>query len=136
MTDYDDILHHPHHVSDRHPQMSMIDRAAQFSPFAALTGYDAVVKESARLTDRKIELSEDEKTLLDERLRLLTDALPQQLEAEFTYFLPDSRKEGGAYVTVTGRLKRMDELRRAILLVDDSEIPIDDILDIQIESEA
>ncbi len=136
MTDYDDILHHPHHVSDRHPQMSMIDRAAQFSPFAALTGYDAVVKESARLTDRKIELSEDEKTLLDERLRLLTDVLPQQLEAEFTYFLPDSRKEGGAYVTVTGRLKRVDELRRVILLVDGTEIHIDDILDIQIKSEA
>ncbi len=109
----------------------MIDRAAQFSPFAALTGYDAVVKESARLTDRKIELSEDEKTVLDEHLRLLSNALPQQPEAAFTYFLPDSRKEGGAYVTVTGRLKRVDELRRVILLVDSTEIPIDDILDIQ-----
>lgn len=133
MTDYDDILHHPHHVSDRHPQMSMIDRAAQFSPFAALTGYDAVVKESARLTDRKIELSEDEKAVLDERLRLLTDAFPQQPEAAFTYFQPDARKEGGAYVTVTGRLKRVDELRRVILLVDGAEIPIDDIMDIQSE---
>ncbi len=131
MTDYDDILHHPHHVSDRHPQMSMIDRAAQFSPFAALTGYDAVVRESARLTDRKIELSEDEKTVLDERLRLLMDAQPQPPAAAFTYFLPDSRKEGGAYVTVTGCLKRVDELRRVILLVDGTEIHIDDILDIQ-----
>jgi len=113
--------------------MSIIDRAAQFSPFAALTGYDAVVKESARLTDRKIELSEDEKAVLDERLRLLTDALPQQPEAAFTYFLPDARKEGGAYVTVTGRLKRVDELRRVLLLADGAEIPIDDILDIQSE---
>jgi len=111
--------------------MSMTNRAAQFSPFAALTGYDAVVKESARLTDRKIELSEDEKTVLDERLHLLTDAFPQRPEASFTYFLPDDRKEGGVYVTVTGRLKRVDELRRVLLLTDGAEIPIDDILDIQ-----
>jgi len=131
MTSYDDILHHPHHVSAHHPRMPMIDRAAQFSPFAALTGYDAVVKESARLTDQKIELSEDEKTVLDERLHLLTDALPQQPEVAFTYFLPDNRKEGGAYVTVTGRLKRVDELRRVLLLTDGTEIPIDDILDVQ-----
>jgi len=81
--------------------------------------------------DRKIELSEDEKAVLDERLRLLMDALPQQPEVAFTYFLPDSQKEGGAYVTVTGRLKRVDELRRMLLLVDGAEIPIDDILDIQ-----
>lgn len=112
----------------------MVDRAAQFSPFAALTGYDAVVKESARLTDRKIELSEDEKAVLDERLRVLTDTLPHP-DAVFTYFLPDSRKEGGAYVTVTGRLKRVDELRRVILLMDGTGIPIDDVLDIQSKSE-
>lgn len=113
----------------------MLDRAAQFSTFAALTGYDALVKESARRTDRKIELSEDEKTVLDERLRLLADALPQRPEVAFTCFLPDNRKEGGAYVTVAGRLKRVDELRRVILLMDGAEIPIDDILDIQSISE-
>lgn len=133
MSKYDDIIHLPHHVSRRHPPMPVSDRAAQFSPFAALTGYDAVVKEAARLTHRRIELSDDEKAVLDERLRLLADALPHSPEAAFTYFLPDSRKDGGAYVTAAGRLKRADTLRRVILLTDGTQIPIDDVLDIQIE---
>jgi len=130
MSGYDDILHLPHHVSDRHPRMPMTDRAAQFSPFAALTGYGAVVQEAARLTDQRIELGEDEKAALDRRLQLLAEA---RGPAAFTYFLPDSRKEGGACVTVTGRLKRVDASRRLLLLEDGAEIPIDDLLEIQPE---
>lgn len=133
MSKYDDIIRLPHHVSRRHPPMPVSDRAAQFSPFAALTGYDAVVKEAARLTHRRIELSEDEKAVLDERLRLLADALPHPPEAAFTYFLPDSRKDGGTYVTAEGRLQRVDTLRRVLLLTAGTQIPIDDVLDIQIE---
>lgn len=131
---YEDILNFPHPVSERHPRMSIHDRAAQFSPFAALTGYEATIQEAARLTERKIELSEDQKVKLDARLCLLVEALPQRPEAVFTYFLPDSRKRGGSYVTAVGALKRVDDVQGLILLTDGTEIPIEDVLDIQCEA--
>ena len=99
---YDDIIHLPHHVSATRPRMPMLDRAAQFSPFVALTGYEAAVRETARLTDQRVELDESAKAELDRKLRLLL-SLPGQPEASITYFRPDERKEGGAYETVTGR---------------------------------
>lgn len=130
---YDDIINLPHHVSDRHPKMPISDRAAQFSPFAALSGYEGQVKEAARLTDARIELSEDQQASLSEHLRLLEDVLPQQLEAIFTFFRPDAQKDGGTYITVKGKLKRIDPISQNILLAYGTVIQLDNLL--QVESE-
>ena len=128
---YDDIIHLPHHVSKTRPQMSMMDRAAQFSPFAALTGYDAAIKETGRLTDEKIELGEETKAVLDRKQRYLSDMISVQPEITVTYFLPDERKSGGTYLSVTGKLKRIDQYARLMLLTDGKKIPLDDIMDIE-----
>ena len=128
---YDDIIHLPHHVSKTRPQMSMMDRAAQFSPFAALTGYDAAIKETGRLTDEKIELGEETKAVLDRKQRYLSDMISVQPEITVTYFLPDERKSGGTYLSVTGKLKRIDEHERMMILTDGKKIPLDDIMDIE-----
>ena len=125
---YDDMIHLPHPTSEKHPRMSMAGRAAQFSPFAALVGHGAAILETARLTDQKPELTEDEKVLLDEKLRLLVSS---GWEARFTYFLPDEKKSGGAYVTTAGALKKVDPLERRIVLTDGTTIPIEDILAIE-----
>lgn len=127
---YDDILHLPHPVSRKHPRMAVADRAAQFSPFAALTGYDDAVREAARLTDRRLELDEYEQQALNDRLQQILSRLPEQPVVRITYFRPDSCKEGGAYVTVNGVIKRLDTVEREIRLVDDTRIPIEDIWDI------
>jgi hypothetical protein len=129
-TPYDDILHLPHHVSEKHPPMSRVDRAAQFSPFAALTGYEAAVEETARLTDRRIELDEGEKAAIDQRLTLVQERLPAPTEVTITYFMPDKKKAGGAYVNVSGTIKKIDDYERAVVLSDGTNIPIDDILHI------
>ena len=128
---YDDIINLPHPNSAKHPRMSMIDRAAQFSPFAALTGHGAAIEETARLTDRRIELTEEEKTVLDEKLRLL---LETGGEGMITYFLPDARKDGGAYVTKLGTIKKIDPLEGRVILTDRTAIPIKDILEIEIRT--
>ncbi len=128
---YDDIIHLPHPTSARHPRMPMIDRAAQFSPFAALVGHGAAIEETARLTDRKIELTEDEKTLLDEKLRLL---LETGGEGVFTYYLPDERKDGGAYITAEGAVKRIDPLEGRVVLKNGTAIHIEDILEIEVQA--
>lgn len=124
---YDDIIGLSRPVSRVKRPMSAAERAAQFSPFAALTGFEAVIDETARYTASRSELSEDEKALLNEKLLLLQDALPDPPEARFEYFRPDGRKEGGEYVTVTGRVKRIDPLSRCLLLQSGQAIPIDDI---------
>ena len=129
---YDDIIDLPHPTSERHPRMPMVNRAAQFSPFAALTGYDAAVKETARLTDAKVELTEEEKSILDAKLQMLADRLASQPTVKFTYFKSDQKKAGGAYLTVSGTVKRIDGLAGDIVLTDGQRIPIEDILDIQI----
>jgi len=128
---YEDIINLPHHVSKTRPQMSMLDRAAQFSPFAALTGYDAAIKETGRLTDAKIELGEEAKAALDRKQAYLMEMIGEQPEISITYFLPDARKSGGAYVTATGNLKRFDEYERLLILTDGRKIPMDDITDIE-----
>lgn len=128
---YEDILNLPHHVSKTRPQMSMLDRAAQFSPFAALTGYDDAIKETGRLTDEKIEMDEDRKAALDMKQAYLSEMIDEQPEISITYFLPDAKKSGGAYVTVTGNLKRFDEYERLLILTDGKKIPMDDIADIE-----
>ena len=129
-TPYDDILHLPHHVSEKHPPMSRLDRAAQFSPFAALTGYEAAVEETARLTDRRIELDEGEKEAIDQRLTLVQERLPVPTEVTITYFIPDKKKAGGAYVNISGTVKKIDDYERMVILRDGTSIPIDDILHI------
>lgn len=129
-TKYEDIINLPHHVSKTRPQMPMSDRAAQFAPFAALTGYDDAVKETGRLTDDKIELEESSLNEVNAKIQLLREKLADAPEVTFTYFRPDDRKDGGAYLTITGTVKKLDDYERQIVLQDGTKVPIDDILDI------
>ena len=124
---YNDIIGLPHHQSEKHPRMSMEERAAQFSPFAALTGYGAVIAETGRMTDSRIELTDEQKDEID---RKLNELLENGEDAALTFFEPDSRKEGGRYVTVTGSIKRIDILEGVLRLNDGRGIPIRDILEI------
>ena len=130
---YDDIINLPHHVSNTRPQMSMVDRAAQFSPFAALTGYDAAIKETGRLTYEKVNLSEEEKEALDRKQQFLMERLGGHPALTVTYFVPDAKKSGGAYVTKSGNLKKIDEFERWMMLMDGTKIPLDDVADIESE---
>ena len=125
--EYNDILHLPHHVSSCRPQMSMRDRAAQFSPFAALTGYDSAISETARLTDRRIELSEDAQEYLDRKLKWIRENLTSHPSVTITYFIPDLYKDGGSYVSHTGQVQYVDDAARVVGMVDGTSIPLDDI---------
>lgn len=127
---YADIINLPHHVSATHPHMTAIDRAAQFSPFAALTGYDSAIKESARLTGQRIKLDEYIKDFLSDRLHFIVDRIKEHPEIVFTYFQPDAKKNGGAYVTVISTVKKVDEYERIVVMADGTEIPIDEIISI------
>ena len=124
---YADIIDLPHHVSTRHPQMPMEKRAAQFSPFAAMVGHDAAIRETARLTEEQLELSEDEKAVIDGKLQMIRAHIKEHPKVTVTYFQPDEKKKGGAYVTVTGSAKKVDDVRRLLLLQDGKAIPIKDI---------
>lgn len=130
---YDDIIDLPHPTSATHPRMPLSDRAAIFSPFAALTGHGAAIAETARLTDRRIELDEDGKKRLDAKQHILEDIIDQQPEITVTWFQPDKRKDGGSYVTTTEPLKRIDSFERVMVLLDGTKIPLDDILNIESE---
>ena len=124
---YDDIINLPHHVSAKHPRMSAADRAAQFSAFAALTGYGDEVKETARLTDVQSDLDEEMKAELNRKLQFLAEHSTVSPSVEITYFVPDEKKSGGKYVTVTGSVKRVDEYRRTVIMADKTAVPIDRI---------
>lgn len=128
---YADIIDKQHHVSKKHKSMSMEERAAQFSPFAALTGYEAAVKETARLTDEWKELDEDEKALINESLKKLYRHIAERPQVTVTYFEPDERKEGGSRKSITGRLRKIDEDRQLLALEDGFEIQISRILNIR-----
>lgn len=128
---YDDIIGLPHPTSARHPRMPISDRAAIFSPFAALSGHSAALAESARLTDQKIELDEDTKAELDRKQAVLLEHIGEQPEVTVTWFQPDERKDGGAYVTVTGRLKKIDEVGRTLTLLDGTSIPLEDVVGLE-----
>ncbi len=128
---YDDIIYLSRPVSKKRSPMSNFDRAAQFSPFAALTGYDAVIAETGRLTDTQIELDEGGKALLDEKLQTIREHLAQQPKVKLTVFCPDSRKSGGAYETVTGNVKKIDPVARILVLTGGEVIPIDRIYGIE-----
>ena len=128
---YDDIIRLPHHISAVRPQMPMADRAAQFSPFAALTGFDDAIGETGRLTDERIEMDEDARNILNMKFFVLLDHLDDRPEVTFTCFRPDARKAGGAYIKVTGRVKKVDDNERRIVLLDGTKLPMDDIYDIE-----
>jgi|BioPla2DNA2_1021312.scaffolds.fasta_scaffold46821_1 hypothetical protein len=130
---YDDIINLQHPTSARHPRMSAIDRAAQFSPFAALNGYEEAVKETSRITDQKIELSEDEKSILDDKLKIIETKLGSTTVFHFTYFVPDERKNGGAYVIHSGTVSKLDLNRSIIFLSDHTVIEINQIIAIDSE---
>ena len=130
---YDDIINLPHHVSATRPQMSRENRAAQFSPFAALTGHDAAIIETARLTDKKKELGEEAIAELDMKLNILADQISSRPNIAITHFRADTKKEGGAYITTIGAVKRIDDYEQAIVLIDGEIIRIPDILDIESE---
>ena len=129
---YDDIINLPHHVSASRPQMSGIDRAAQFAPFAALTGFGAAITETGRLTEEKVELDEYEKEALNERLNLIGERISKHPAVSVTYFKPDERKAGGAYVSVTGAAKKLDDYELVLVMADGTKIPFDDIIDIEV----
>lgn len=125
---YDDILRLPHHVSATRKPMAMTARAAQFAPFAALSGYDAEVQEAGRLTDRPIEPDEYEKEALNARLQLLARHMREEWVVSLVFFQPDERKAGGAYVTRTGTVKKIREAERLLTLTDGTIIPLDDLI--------
>ena len=131
MNQYEDIINLPHHVSPSRPQMPMSDRAAQFAPFAALTGYDAAIKETGRLTDERIELDVEALSALDMKYQLLMEALDEAPEVTITYFRPDERKAGGKYVSAVGAVKKIDDFERRITMQDGAKIPMDDVLSIE-----
>lgn len=128
---YEDIINLPHHVSEKRPHMSNYDRAAQFSPFAALTGYDSAIAETARLTDQRIELSDDRIEAIDAVLRVVGENIDSKPEIEVVYFKQDAKKDGGAYLTVTGNIKKINEIEKTLLFTDGRVIPILDILSIR-----
>lgn len=130
---YNDIIDLPHYQSKKRTQMSLHDRAAQFSPFAALTGHDEAIKETARLTDKKIELDETTKTLLNEKFNFIMEHIYNQPEITVTYFIPDTLKSGGMYVDFAGKVKKYDYLNRVLHFTDNTEIKVDDISEIESE---
>lgn len=130
---YDDIINLPHHTSETRPKMSMIDRAAQFSPFAALTGHDAALAETARLMDTRIELDDCEKEIINEKLMMISDFSQGEPTVTVTYFKPDEKKFGGAYVDITDTVKKIDVYSREIVMANGERIPVDEILDIVIK---
>ena len=128
--DYSDIINLPHHVSKKHPQMPMEARAAQFAPFAALTGYDAVIHETARLTDRQVELEEYDNERLNRKFSELMTILDNHPEITVSYFQPDERKAGGSYISVSGTVKKIDTYEHLLWMDDGTKISIADIMDI------
>lgn len=128
---YDDIIGLPHHVSATRPRMSLENRAAQFTPFKALTGYDDAIDETARLTDERIELAEGAIADLDMKLAILADMMDSHPKIAVTHFRPDEKKKGGAYVTVTGAVKKIDDVERVIILINGDRIAIADILELE-----
>ena len=128
---YDDMIHMSRPVSRNHPPMPIADRAAQFSPFAALTGYDAAIAETGRLTDAKLELDEQTRSMLDEKLQLLQLSLEQNPTVEVSYFHADEKKAGGTYEQKRGVIKKIDTYAHAIVFDDGVRIAIDDIADIR-----
>lgn len=128
---YADIINLPHHVSSKHTQMSISDRAAQFSPFAALTGHEEAIKETARLTDERIDLDDDRKYRLNEKLQMILKRNEKYPQVSVLYFVPDEKKRGGSYVSHTGKIKKIDEYEKMLVLTDGTKIALDQIYEIE-----
>lgn len=131
MGNYDDIINLPHHESTKHPRMSALNRAAQFSPFAALTGHEAAISETARLTNTRLELDEYRKEELDECLQMIREHISLEPEVAITYFVPDTQKEGGTYLQVIGIIKKLDDINHKIVMKNGTMIPINDIFEVE-----
>ena len=127
---YDDIINLPHPTSKKHPRMSLYARAAQFSPFAALTGHEAAIKETARRTDEKLMLSDEVIAEINVKLNLIAETIGTQQLVRITYFVPDNKKAGGAYISYTGCVKKIDEYEHTVIMEDKTVIPIEQISDI------
>lgn len=132
MSNYDDIINLPHHVSSTREPMTLYNRASQFAPFSALTGYDEEIKETARLTDRKIELDEDTKNILNQKIIFLFNQINLKPKVNITYFVPDNKKKGGIYKSVFGNVKKIDNVNKIIYFYNLEKINIDDILSLEI----
>lgn len=132
---YDDIINLSRPISKKHKKMSLYDRAAQFAPFAALTGHEEEIKETARLTDREIELDEDEKLILNEKIKYIMMNMDKDIQVKFTYFVPDEKKDGGEYRTCSGIVKKVDEYGRRIIMKDKQSIAMDSIIELEMENE-
>ena len=128
---YDDIINLPHHVSRKHPPMSLHNRAAQFAPFAALTGFGAEIMEAARLTNELKDLSEDAKAILDMKLQMIQDNISAHPQVKITYFEPDRTKHGGTYHTIVNEIKEIDEYKREFVLLSGDRIPVDYVVELQ-----
>lgn len=128
--DFSDIINLPHHQSRRHPQMAAKERAAQFAPFAALTGYGSAISEAARLTEEQVPLGDDDNDRLNRLVTHIADRISEQPSVTVVYFKPDSRKHGGSYETITGRLKRIDDYEQQLVMLDGTAIPFENIMDI------
>ena len=130
MNKYKDIINLPHHVSNTRKPMSLYNRAAQFAPFAALTGYDDAIKETARLTEERIELSDELKNMLNQKIKLIIENIKLQPEVVITYFVHDNKKSGGVYKTISGNVKRIDEVEKCIIFTNKLKIKVSDLLNI------
>ena len=127
---YDDIINLEYHKSKKHPPMSLYARSSQFAPFAALTGYEEAVTETAREVGKRIDIDEELRNILDSKIQILSEQIKKKTEIIFTYFMPDLTKDGGAYRSVTGIIKKIDFIKQIIILEDKTEIPISEIIDI------
>ena len=124
---YEDIINLPPHISKRHPQPSMMDRAARFAPFAAITGYEEMVLEEARVTEEQIHLDEDAVALICEKINMIQEFIDGEPEVKITYFEPDKKKSGGAYITITGTPKCVNEYEQFLIMTDGKKIKFDSI---------
>lgn len=131
MKKYDDIIQLQHPDSKVHPRMSVYNRAAQFAPFAALTGYEDAIHETERLTNERILLDENKQEILDEKMQLLLRHIAERPEITITYFVPDEKKDGGRYLTLTGTVKKIDAYTQKVLLESGERIAIEDVIDLQ-----
>ncbi len=134
MSDYKDIIDRPHHTSKTRKRMSTLNRAAQFAPFAALTGYEASIAEAKRLTDQKLELDDKMTEILNQKLNFIKEHIADRPEVTVTYFVPDSKKSGGKYVTLVGNVRLIDQIENSLILTDKTEISISEISDLKISN--
>ena len=130
MNNYEDIINLPHHISSKRSQMSKEQRASQFAPFSALTGYEDAIKETARLTNRKIEVDEGLREVLNNKLNIIEENIKNNPEVSITYFIPDKKKEGGEYIKITGIVRRIDIVNNLIIMIDKTKIKMQDVLNI------